>query len=471
VVSAEKAEIHVDDLRAANPRIDELPFDSERKMMSTAHRIGKKTMVYSKGAPDKLIDCCTHFLNKGKVTKLTAKTKKAIMAINETYASQALRVLAFAYKEGTLGKTENGLVFVGLQGMIDPPRDGVRDAVARCKTAGIRAVVITGDHKLTAKAVAHEIGIDGDAMDSLELEKISDEELIKIVRHVSIFARVNPKDKLRIVEALKKNGEIVAMTGDGVNDAPAIKKAHMGIAMGITGTDVTKEASDMILTDDNFASIVNAVEEGRGIYDNINKFINYLLSSNLGEVMIIFFATLFGWGLPLTAIHLLWINLVTDGLPALALGVDPASKGIMQRPPRDPKASIMNRSLAYNIVTIAILITVGALFLFEMYVGSDLAKAQTMVFTALVAMELVRIQGIRSEYKLSLFSNKYLVLALASSIALQLLVIYTPLAQFFGTVPLGLVDWAYIIGVSAAIYVGSIVLRSIKGKVVEKNAA
>jgi P-type Ca2+ transporter type 2C len=434
--------------KAVSKRTDEIPFTSERKMMTTIH--GKTS--YTKGAPNEIITKCDRILINGVVKRLSRETVKAILAENEKFASQALRVLGFAYNEGKDTKTaEKGMIFVGLQAMIDPPRKEVKDSIKRCQEAGIRVIMITGDQLATAKAIANELGIVGEAVEGKNFSRISNLE--KDIKIIGIFARVNPKNKLDIVKALKSQGHVVAMTGDGVNDAPALKKADIGISMGLSGTDVAKEASDMILTDDNFTSIVNAVEEGRGIFDNIRKFVNYLLSSNLGEIVVILLASIFGFPLPLTAIQILWINLVTDGLPATALGFDPHSDAIMLRKPRPAKESILSNDLKWDIIVFGILIGVFCLILFWLYQDSGLVKAQTMVFTGIVVFELVRLQIIRGQYQLGFFSNKLLVGAVILSIILHLATIYSPANVWFKTAPLEVFDWAMIIAASAILYV------------------
>lgn len=470
LVSAHKIGIAQDTLRTTWTRVTEEPFDSVRKMMSTVNTDPKtkKMFVYTKGAPEHILKICDRIIINGKVRRITETDRKSILAKNDEFSSDALRVLGFAYKDYTSGKgttknqqedteknLEKNLIFVGLQGMIDPPHKEVKDAISRCTMAGIRVIMITGDNRHTAEGIAREIGISGASIDGEEFEKLTEEQQINAVETKSIFARVEPSHKMRIVELLQKKGNIVAMTGDGVNDAPAIKKADLGIAMGITGTDVAKEASDMVLQDDNFASIVNAVEEGRGIYENIKKFVNYLLSCNVGEVLIIFFAIILGWPLPLTAIMLLWLNLITDGLPALALSVDPNPKDLMTRPPKKAKQGIMTKSMAFNIVYVSVLIAIAVLGLFwwAQERTGNLIHMQTMAFTAVIMMELVRLQAIRSEYKLGLFSNKYLVWAVIASIGLQLMVLYTPLSVFFETYPLDIIDWMMILAVSCVVYV------------------
>ena len=446
IVSAEKSGLKLKDYKE---RIDEIPFSSERKMMTTIHE--DKTS-YTKGAADIIIEKCDKILINGIVQRLDRNLKKKVLDQNEIFAKQALRVLGFAYKEKTDTKNaEENMIFVGLQAMIDPPRDEVKQSIQECYSAGIRVIMITGDHLTTAKAIAEKLGIVGEAVTGEQLDKIKN--LDKKISRIGIFARVNPEHKLRIVKALKDKGHIVAMTGDGVNDAPAIKKADIGISMGIAGTDVAKEASDMILTDDNFTSIVSAVEEGRGIFDNIRKFVNYLLSSNLGEISVILFASLCGLPLPLTAIQILWINLVTDGLPATALGLDPYSKGIMERPPRPSRESILSKELSSDIIVYGLLMGIGCLTLFWLYLGSGLLKAQTMAFTGLVIFEMLRLQIIRSEYKISIFSNKYLIGAVVLSLGLQMLTIYGPLAVWFKTKPLELFDWGMIAIASIVLWV------------------
>jgi len=443
LVSAEKAGISYENSQEKYPRTAELQFDSERKRMSTQHKINNKKVLYTKGAPDILLNLCDRIYKNGKIERLTGSEKRKILKINDQFAKQALRVLGFAYQESDKLEEKN-MIFVGLQAMIDPPRQEAKEAIKKCKTAGIKVVMITGDFKLTAQAIARELGLEGRAIDGKELDNIKDLE--EQIEDISVYARVDPKHKVKVLEALRKKGHIVSMTGDGVNDAPALKEADIGVSMGITGTDVAKEASDMVLTDDNFASIVNAVEEGRGIYDNIRKFVNYLLSCNLAEVSIIFIALILRLPLPLVAIQILWLNLVTDGLPALALGIDPPTKGIMKRLPKPPKENIMNNTMIRSIIILSILMTIGTLGIFIGYKDIDLVKAQTMAFTALVIFEIARLQMIRSFYHTKIFENKWLILAVASSLVLQLLVIYTPLNKILKTTALNLIDWGIILG-------------------------
>jgi len=473
LVSAEKIGIKTKKISKSWNRIAEKPFDSVRKMMSTVNVDPEtgRSYVFAKGAPEHVLEKCDRIIINGNIRKLTPEDKEHILAKNEEFAKQALRVLGFAYKKHRKGEElEKDLIFVGLQGMIDPPHHEVKDAIKRCEEAGIRVIMVTGDNRHTAEAIAREIGIKAESMDGPEFSKLSEPEQAKAIERVSIFSRVEPSHKMIIIKLLERKGEVVAMTGDGVNDAPAIKRADLGISMGITGTDVAKESSDMVLLDDNFTSIVNSVEEGRGIYENIRKFVNYLLSCNLGEVFVIFFAILFGWPLPMTAIMLLWLNLVTDGLPALALSVDPNPTDLMKRPPKKTKEGIMNKQIMFHIIYVSVLITIGVLSLFywgiNHYQGTEnyMDKIQTLAFTTIVILELVRLQAIRSEYRLGMFSNKYLVLAVITSFLLQLLIIYTPLNVFFGTVYLSLTDWVMIIVVSAVVLVMDVFGQALRNR-------
>ncbi len=467
ITSALKAGLVKEELDKKFPRVGELPFDSERKMMSTVHDIGGKRYVYVKGAADMLIHRCRKIYSGGKVKLISPAERKLILKKNDEYAKSALRVLGFAYKEITKKDKkeswEKDLVFVGLQAMIDPPREEVKGAIAKCKAAGIKVVMVTGDLRTTAEAIGREIGLEGKALTGQDLDHMTDDALADIVNDVSIYARVNPEHKLKIVAALKKRGHVVAMTGDGVNDAPALKKSDIGIAMGITGTDVAKEASEMILTDDNFTSIVNAVEEGRGIYDNIRKFVNYLLSCNMGEVLVIFIGAVLGMPLILTAVQLLWINLVTDGLPAIALGVDPVSSDAMSRPPRKKADRILSKGMSLNIFSTGALICVTTLFTY--YIGSQYSveAGRTMAFMTLAMLEIVRLYVIRQSYHSGIFSNIWLVLAVLMSLTLQLLVVYSPLSFFFGTVWLTGGQWLYLLGaVAVVLVISSITSRIIK---------
>lgn len=455
IVSARKAGIVLEELNKSDKRVDEIPFSSERKMMTTIHQSGGKKYSFTKGAPDVIIELCDKILIGGKVIRLTRDKKKEILRQNEAFAGEALRVLGFAYKENTNDlkreDAEKAMTFVGLQAMIDPPRDEVKDSIKRCREAGIRVIMITGDQITTAKAIAAELGITGEAITGQQLDQIKNLE--GSIDKIGIFARVNPEHKLEVVRALKQKGYVVAMTGDGVNDAPALKKADIGVSMGLGGTDVAKEASDMILTDDNFTSIVNAVEEGRGIFDNIRKFVNYLLSSNLGEISIILFASLLALPLPLTAIQILWVNLVTDGLPATALSFDSHAEGIMKRKPRAAHENILSKELRWDIILFGVLMGIIGLILFWLYLGSGVMKAQTVAFTSLVVFEIVRLYSIRSQYNLGILNNKLLLGAVVLSVILHLLVIYVhPFSTWFKTAALELADWGVLIVASAVLY-------------------
>jgi len=459
IVSAAKAGIAKEAIQNKYPRKDELPFTSERKMMTTMHSIEGEEFAYAKGAPEVILNLCTSIYENGRIKKLTEQKKAEILGINAQFANSALRVLGFAYK--TLmnkDRAEKNLIFVGLQGMMDPPREEVKEAIRKCARAGIKVVMITGDNQITAKAVAQEIGISGKSITGSELEKLTESDLENYVEDIAIYARVNPEHKNKIVAALRKKGHIVAMTGDGVNDAPALKKADIGISMGIMGTDVAKEASDMILTDDNFASIVNAIEEGRGIYDNIKKFVEYLLSSNLGEVLTIFTAIMIGLPLPLIAIMILWINLVTDGLPALALSVDPAEPNIMERKPRKNHDKIVSNAIIVRMLLVGIVMMVGTLAIFTLSnPDENLAYAQTMAFSTLMFFQMFNVLNCRSEFsslfKIGVFSNMRLWGAIIVSLLLQALVINTPLSRFFSTVPLSMMDWLTAILVASSVFI------------------
>ena len=451
-------------------RLGEIPFDSDRKRMSVAAAVEGRRYILVKGAPDTILERSTRVNGPGGIRPLTAAERAVWQERADAYAAQALRVLALAYKPLLPGEEagsaseerwERDLVFAGLVAMMDPPRPGVAQAVARARRAGIRTVMVTGDHPKTAAAVARQIGIPADrCVTGKELDRWSDAELAQQVERVSIFARVSPRHKLRIVRALKSRGHVVAMTGDGVNDAPAVKEADIGIAMGAGGTDVTREAAAMVLADDNFATIVAAVEEGRGIYDNVRKFIRYLLACNTGEVFVMLFATLLGWPLPLTPVQILWMNLVTDGLPAMALGVDPPEPDVMQQPPRRPGESVFSRGLHLKVIVRGLLIALASLAAFGLGAfmgapeGADpLAYARTLAFTTLVAAQLLYVFQCRSERRslmeIDLAGNRWLVTAVAASLAMQLVVLYwPPAAAVFQTIPLQWYDWLLVVGLS-----------------------
>lgn len=459
LVLAEKIGINKSDLEKEFPRRDELTFTSERKMMSVLN-----DMIYAKGAPEIILENCSYIYDNG-IREITETDKKKILEINETFASEGLRVLALAYKGGDILE-ETDLVFASLTAMLDPPREEAREAIKICELSGIKVIMITGDHKLTAKAIANELGIfeEGDIiLTGRELDELSDSEFEEIVENVKVYARVSPEHKMKIISALKKMGEVVAMTGDGINDAPALKNANIGIAMGITGTDVTKEASDMILADDNFASIVAAIEEGREIYDNIKKYLAYLLSCNVGEILVMFTAGLLAMPLPLIAIQILWINLVTDGLPAIALSVDPKEPDIMLRKPRVSSESIFTKRVKFMILWIGILIAIGILPIFHYY-KSDLIRAQSIAFVMLTMFEMFNVFNCRSEryslFKVKVFKNKFLIVAVLISILLQLCVIYVPFLQtYFHTVSLSLKDWFLILPITSTAFLSMEIIK------------
>jgi Ca2+-transporting ATPase len=453
LVLAEKIGMQKSDLEERFPRKDELTFTSERKMMSVLN-----DKIYAKGAPETIVENCSHIYDNG-VKKITEADKKKILEMNETFASKGLRVLALAYKEGDVLE-EKDLVFVSLTAMLDPPREEAREAIKLCELSGIKVIMITGDHKLTAKAIAIELGIfeEGNLiLTGKELDELSDAEFEKIVDDVKVYARVSPEHKMKIISAFKKKGEVVAMTGDGINDAPALKNSSIGVAMGVTGTDVTKEASDMILTDDNFASIVAAVEEGRGIYDNIKKYLMHLLSGNAGEILIMTLAVLLDIGLPLIAIQLLFLNLLTDGLPAIALSVEPKDPDIMLRKPRKKNESIFKGRINAMILGVGIYEAIVILPIFYIVQkNAGLIEAQTMAFTLLTMIEIFNSFNCKSErysiFKVGLFNNIYLVGAFLTSFVMQLCVIYIPFLQkYVGTTSLGLNDWIVILSASFGI--------------------
>ncbi len=471
-------------LEAEMPRVNELPFDSDRKMMTTVHPVNGKLRVMVKGAPDRLLARCTHILD-GSPVEITDAHKTEVLDANAAMAEKALRVLSAAYKdvdalpegELTSEELECGLTFVGLIGMIDPPRMEVKQAVAECYEAGIRPVMITGDHKLTAVAIAKELDIfrDGDlALTGEDLDSMDQATLERDVEKYAVYARVSPEHKMRIVQAWQSKGRVVAMTGDGVNDAPALKVADIGCAMGITGTDVAKGAADMILTDDNFATIVHAVEQGRGIYANIKKSIQYLLSCNIGEIIIIFLATVFNFHqMPLVPIQLLWLNLVTDSLPALALGMEPVEKGVMKQKPRNPKDSIFAHGFAVNMVFYGVLvglITLAAYLLGE-YVLSDPSVADgianTMAFATLVFCELTRAFAVRSEdesiFKIGFFTNPTMNKSFVIGLVLQLAVLLLPfLRGIFSVTPLSGIQWVTVVILGLMPLVISEIVKAVK---------
>lgn len=445
VVLAYKGGINVDKIRQECPRIYEVPFDSNRKMMTTVNKCKGKYYAMSKGALESILNVSKYIQENGKVRLLEDADKEKIINLANDMASQALRVLAFAYKEvaDVNNLTEEGveseLIFVGFVGMIDPPRPEVPGAIRLCQTAGIKVAMVTGDNPVTAMAIAKEIGLLGDDEEGsyitgTDLGKMTDVELRRVVLNIKVFARVSPEDKLRIVKALKHYEEIVAMTGDGVNDAPALKMSDIGVSMGLRGTEVAKEAADLILLDDNFATITKAVRRGRIIYDNIRKFIQFLLSCNMGEVMIVFFAELFGWGTPFRPIHLLFLNLLTDSFPALALGVEGPEKDVMKRPPRDPKEPLLDRRMRFLMVatSVAISIAVLSVYYITRYIWNySQLESQTVALVTLVLAEVIRAFSARSEkewilFTPKMFANKYLNVAVLISILLLLGAVFLP---------------------------------------------
>jgi Ca2+-transporting ATPase len=480
-VVAEKAGYKYEEITEKSPRLQEIPFDSARKLMTTFHKVDGAFVSYTKGAPDVLLNRASSILLRdGSVVPLTDEYREKILEQNKKLAQQALRVLGTAYKiidkvpeKPSSENDEVDLIFVGLMGMIDPPRPEVADSIRTCKKAGIRVVMITGDYRDTASAIAKSIGIiesDDQVMNGVEIDDLTDEELAQVINRVNVFARVSPEHKVRIVQAVKDNREIVAMTGDGVNDAPALKRANIGIAMGITGTDVTKETADMILTDDNFSSIVEAVEEGRVIYSNIRKFVFFLLSCNVGEVAIVFLAMLFNWPIPLLPIHLLWINLVTDAFPALALGTEKKEPGLMEEKPRDPDEPIIDRGMIANILVQSGVMTAVVLFSFYYAMQRfDLDTARTYAFATMITSELLRAYGARSIkhtiVKLGVFTNKYMNLATVASFGLFVVVLAVPfLRDIFNLVRLAATDWILILALGALTLIAGEILKVLRPK-------
>lgn len=476
IVAAAKGGYRRDELEQTLPRIQEIPFDSERKRMATIHRVagpqaqalvarlGAAPLVaFVKGAPDVVLDLCGQRLEDGTAISLTPEMREAILAQNRDMASKALRVLAVACRPMqevpssiSPETVEKELVFVGLLGMIDPPRPEVIEALKVARGAGLKSIMVTGDYKDTAEAIARDIGLltpGGLVLTGPEIEKLSDAELVDRVDRLDVCCRVSPQHKTRIVDALKTRGHVVAMTGDGVNDAPALKRANIGVAMGIVGSDVAKQTADMILTDDNFASIVAAIEQGRIIYSNIRKFVYFLLACNVGEILIIFGSMLVGLPIPLRPVQLLWLNLVSDGAPALALGLEKGDPDIMKDPPRSPQEPVINRDMAIGIGVIGVvdaLAVLGVFFLALQRYPGHLAAAQTIAFVTLCSSELIRAFTARSEhhsvFSIGVFSNRWMVWAVGVSFLLVLMVVYVPfLRPFFDTVPLSASDWFFML--------------------------
>lgn len=483
LVAAARMGMLKSDLDQLLPRMAEVPFESERKRMSTIHRrpeadkpipvplkmlCEKPYVCFTKGSVDGLLDISREVWADGRREPMTEEWRKRILAANEQMAGKGVRVLGVTFrtmdnapKSSDSREIERDLVFIGLVGMIDPPREEVKAAVAMCRTAGIRPVMITGDHPLTARHIAHELGIADErdrVLTGVELEQMSVEQLEEIVGQISVYARVSPEHKLKIVQALQDKGHVVAMTGDGVNDAPALKKSDIGVAMGITGTDVSKEAADMILRDDNFTTIVSAVEEGRVIYDNIRKFIKYLMTSNSGELWVMLLAPFLGMPLPLLPLQILWINLVTDGFPALALSVEPPERNVMRRPPRPPTENVFAHGMGRHIVWVGLLMGLIVLGLGFVYRRLGIPHWQTMTFNALTLAQMAHVLAIRSErdslFKIGFLSNKALVGAVLLTFFLQVAVIYTPaLQRLFKTTSLTAWEFILTLLVSSVIFV------------------
>ncbi len=487
VVASAKAGLKKSQLEESLPRIEEIPFDPKNRYMATFHRTDSgEALAFLKGAPETILDMCSHVLDKGETRALTEEDKKDYLAASSDMAGEALRVLALAYAPIKLQDMERfksdgpvELIFAGFSGMIDPPRPEAIRSVKLCKRAGIKVTMATGDHKITAQAIAREIGIYEEGSRVLtgsELDSLSDEKLDALIQDTSVFARVSPQHKHRIVQSLQRMGHIVAMTGDGVNDAPALKASEIGIAMGITGTDVTKETADMILTDDNFQSIVNAVEEGRVIFENIRKVVKYLISTNAGEILTILVSLIFLAinVLIFTPVQILWVNLVTDGLLVINLAMEPKEEDVMDQPPRDPKANIINMDILKNVLFVAAFMAAGTIWVFTSELnGGDIHRAQTLGFTTLAMFQIFNALNCRSRdksvFNIGLFTNKYLIAAIAASIVLQFTATEVAFFQMaLGTVELSLHDWATIFAVSSTVFfaeeIRKLVMKKIKAR-------
>jgi len=474
VVASEKAGFNKEELEAQLPRVDEIPFDAKERYMATFHKSPEENLrVYAKGAPETILEMCSDILVDGKIKKLSPKEREELLKVSTEMASEALRVLAMAYKiiepdnleafKENIRQKRAKLVFVGITGMIDPPRPEAKQSVQLCKRAGIKVVMATGDHKLTGEAIAREIGIlepNSKVLTGAELDNMSDYELDAVIEQTSVFARVSPSHKYRIVESLRRKGHIVAMTGDGVNDAPALKAAEIGVAMGITGTDVTKETAEMVLTDDNFASIVNAVEEGRVVFENIRKVVKYLIATNMGEILTILTALIFFPHVPLifTPVQILWVNLVTDGLLDVTLAMEPKEEDVMDQPPRKPNEKIINRDIMMNTIYVGIFMMIGTLYIFmKDWNGGDLIRAQTLGFTTIAMFQVFNALNCRSRtksvFKIGFFTNKYLFAAIAASVTLQVLAtLLHPLKIALGTTSISAWDWLTIILISSSVF-------------------
>ncbi|MEG2353453.1 MAG: cation-translocating P-type ATPase [Clostridium sp.] len=495
-----KFNIFKDDYEKSHKRVDEVPFDSDRKLMTTINTYENKFLVMTKGAIDNMLTICNYIYEDGEILPMTSEIRVHILEESYKMSDDALRVLGSAFKEIPdtnieLSTLESGLVFIGMVGMIDPPRLEVKDSIALCKNSGIKTIMITGDHKNTAFAIAKELGITeniAEVISGQELDKLSNESLIEKVKTLRVFARVSPEHKVNIVKAFKFNGNTVSMTGDGVNDAPSLKAADIGVAMGITGTDVAKGASDMILTDDNFSTIVSAIKEGRNIFNNIKKSVIFLLSCNIGEIIALFLAVLLGWATPLKPIHILWVNLITDTLPALSLGVDPGDSDLMKNKPRSPKDSIFKGSIStmlfngclIGLLTLAafiigIKIHTGSSVLFPLFpenlAGETLVYAQTMAFIVLSVSQLIHSLNMRSETKsifsIGLFTNKYLIGSIILGILVQDIIITVPfLANIFNVINLTMTDWIVVITLSIMPLVANEIIKFFKRMKLSKNS-
>ena len=481
ITFAEKAGFMEKEVEEEQPRIDDIPFDSERKMMSTFHDAGENIIQYVKGAPDIVLSKSKYIYSNGEFRELTSDDFDKAMAANSNFASDALRVLGYAFKifkkedYNSIEKNEEELIFIGLTGMIDPPRPEAKKAIEECKKAGIHTVMITGDYRETAYQIARELGIcesHDETISGNELSLIEDADYNELVKKIKVYSRVSPEQKVKIVTALRENGEIVAMTGDGVNDALALKRADIGISMGITGTDVAKSTADIVLTDDNFASIVNAVEEGRIIFSNIQKFVAFLLSCNIGEILLVFGSMLLGMDEPLKPIHLLWLNLVTDSLPALALGVEPGEPGIMNDKPRSKEEPIITKKMGFTIFCQSIAISVATLLSFyyarQLYPES-ITHARTIVFSTLITSELLRAFSSRSFdrpiWKVGITTNMNMVYAVIISFMMLVAVLYIPfLHEIFDTFPLGVTDWEIVLSFAFIPFVVGEIMKLIKKK-------
>jgi len=487
VVVSEKASFKKEDLEAQLPRVDEIPFDAKERYMVTFHKSPEENLrVYVKGAPETVLEMCSDILVNGKIKKLSPKEREELLKVSTEMASEALRVLAMAYKiiepdnleafKENIRQKRAKLVFVGITGMIDPPRPEAKQSVQLCKRAGIKVVMATGDHKLTAEAIAREIGIlepGSKILTGAELDNMNDDDLDAVIEQTSVFARVSPSHKYRIVESLRRKGHIVAMTGDGVNDAPALKAAEIGVAMGITGTDVTKETADMVLTDDNFASIVSAVEEGRVVFENIRKVVKYLIATNTGEIITILTALIFFPHLPLifTPVQILWVNLVTDGLLVTPLAMEPKEEDVMDQPPRKPNEKIINRDIMLNTIYVGIFMMIGTLYVFmKEWNGGGLIRAQTLGFTTMAMFQVFNALNCRSRtksvFKIGFFTNKYLFGAIAASVTLQVLAtLLPPLKVALGTTSISAWDWLTIILISSSVFFADELRKLVRKKV------